>query len=75
MRFSLSTSLMVLLSMTAAAPVDNKRATGTSASVLTVQTYDEFSVSAGVAGSALAEVNAKFPVCFSSTQLIPPPIH
>ena len=73
MRFSLSTSLMVLLSMTAAAPVDNKRATGTSASVLTVQTYDEFSVSAGVAGSALAEVNAKFPVCFSSTQLIPPP--
>ena len=72
MRFSLSTSLMVLLSMTAAAPVDNKRATGTSASVLTVQTYDEFSVSAGVAGSALAEVNAKFPVCFSFAPPIPP---
>ncbi len=37
----------------------NKRA---AAGVLTVQTYDEFNVSGGVAGNALAEVNAKFPV-------------
>jgi hypothetical protein len=29
---------------------------------LTQQTYDQFSVSGGVAGNALAEVNAKFPV-------------
>jgi hypothetical protein len=72
MRFSLSASLMVLLSLTAASPVDKKRATGTSASVLTVQTYDEFSVSAGVSGSALAEVNAKFPVCCSFPQAFLP---
>jgi hypothetical protein len=31
--------------------------------VLTVQDYSEFQVSDGVAGNALAEVNAKFPVC------------
>lgn len=30
---------------------------------LAVQTYNEFSVSGGIAGNALAEVNAKFPVC------------
>jgi hypothetical protein len=29
---------------------------------LTAQSYNDFSVSAGVAGEALAEVNAKFPV-------------
>lgn len=31
--------------------------------VLTVQDYADFQVSSGVAGDALAEVNAKFPVC------------
>lgn len=31
--------------------------------VLQVQDYSEFQVSSGVAGNALAEVNAKFPVC------------
>jgi hypothetical protein len=30
--------------------------------VLTVQDYADFQVSSGVAGDALAEVNAKFPV-------------
>jgi hypothetical protein len=71
MRFSLPASLMVLLSLSTAAPAE-KRAAGT-VSVLKVQTYDEFSISAGVAGSALAEVNAKFPVCFSPLLHIPPP--
>lgn len=55
-----STSLTVLLSLataTLSTPVD-KRASA----VLTVQTYNAFSVSSGVAGNALAEVNAKFPV-------------
>jgi hypothetical protein len=66
-----STPLTIFLSLTGAlaAPikVDGKRAsTGTSAAVLTVQTYDEFNVSGGVAGNALAEVNAKFPVRFPS---------
>jgi len=32
------------------------------ANVLTTQTYNQFQVSGGVAGNALAEVNAKFPV-------------
>ena len=31
--------------------------------VLSVQDYSDFQVSSGVAGNALAEVNAKFPVC------------
>jgi len=54
MRFSLSTIFLSLAAASLAIPVD-KRA-------LTVQTYNQFSVSSGVAGSALAEVNAKFPV-------------
>jgi hypothetical protein len=37
---------------------------GTSKSVLTSRKYADFQVSDGVAGNALAEVNAKFPVCF-----------
>ena len=68
-------NLAVLLSLSVAslaAPVDTgKRATaiGTSASVLTAGSYSDFQVSDGVAGNALAEVNAKFPVCtlFSPT--------
>ena len=61
MRFS---ALAVLLSLTTAslsAPIDRRAAAG----VLTIETYDEFSVSSGVSGNALAEVNAKFPVCSS----------
>jgi hypothetical protein len=57
-------TVAVLLSVTLsslAAPISQpvKRA---SAGVLTAQSYDEFNVSGGVAGNALAEVNAKFPV-------------
>ncbi|KAB5536560.1 hypothetical protein GE09DRAFT_331285 [Coniochaeta sp. 2T2.1] len=36
--------------------------TGTAADVLTVQDYADFQVSDGVAGNALAEVQAKFPI-------------
>jgi hypothetical protein len=65
-----STPLTIFLSLTGALAVpvnlSKKAATGTSAPVLKVQTYDEFNVSGGVAGNALAEVNAKFPV--------PPPL-
>ncbi|TVY20840.1 hypothetical protein LARI1_G002170 [Lachnellula arida] len=57
-----SAPLAVFLSLTGTLALPTKRATGTSAAVLTVQTYDDFSVSSGVAGNALAEVNAKFPV-------------
>lgn len=64
-----STPITILLSLTGAlaTPVINKRAVGTSAPVLKVQTYDEFSVSNGTSGNALAEVNAKFPVCSTSS--------
>lgn len=57
MRFS--TAFAVFLSLTSsslAAPLDKR------ASVLTVQTFNQFTVSAGIAGNALAEVNAKFPI-------------
>jgi hypothetical protein len=60
-----ATPLTIFLSVTGALaqPIKlHKRAAGTSAAVLAVQTYNDFSVSAGVAGNALAEVNAKFPV-------------
>ncbi|KAJ9618608.1 hypothetical protein H2204_012961 [Knufia peltigerae] len=57
MRFSTAVFLG-LLALSSAAPValKNKRA-----SVLTTQSYADFQVSDGVAGNALAEVNAKFP--------------
>ncbi|KAF8848275.1 hypothetical protein BDZ45DRAFT_681327 [Acephala macrosclerotiorum] len=59
MRFSTPLTILLSLASTSlSAPVDKRAAAG----VLTVQTYDEFSVSSGVAGNALAEVNAKFPV-------------
>ena len=63
MHFS-TTTLTLLLSLSSAlfAAPTSKRATGTSAAVLTASSYDDFSVSAGVSGDALAEVNAKFPV-------------
>ncbi|KAK6366282.1 hypothetical protein LTS17_010788 [Exophiala oligosperma] len=58
MRFSTAVFLG-LLALSSAAPValKNKRA-----SVLTTQSYADFQVSDGVAGNALAEVNAKFPI-------------
>jgi hypothetical protein len=46
----------------AKAAASNATAAGTAASVLTVQDYADFQVSDGVAGNALAEVKAKFPV-------------
>ncbi|KAH6684014.1 hypothetical protein B0J14DRAFT_693289 [Halenospora varia] len=58
----LSAPLAILLSLTSALALPIKRAAGASAAVLKVQTYNAFSVSSGVAGNALAEVNAKFPV-------------
>ncbi|OIW35051.1 hypothetical protein CONLIGDRAFT_39607 [Coniochaeta ligniaria NRRL 30616] len=47
---------------TAAAAAAATGTAGTAASVLTVQDYADFQVSDGVAGNALAEVNAKFPI-------------
>jgi hypothetical protein len=41
-------------------------AKGSAGSVLTVQNYNDFQASDGVGGNALAEVNAKFPVCRTS---------
>ncbi|CAO2652059.1 Nn.00g003420.m01.CDS01 [Neocucurbitaria sp. VM-36] len=56
MRFSTQIFTLVLsLSATSLGAPVTKRA-------LTVQSFNEFSVSAGVAGKALAEVNANFPI-------------
>ncbi|KAF2708677.1 hypothetical protein K504DRAFT_467913 [Pleomassaria siparia CBS 279.74] len=55
MRFSTSIILSGLLAIGFAAPVTNRRA-------LAVQAYNDFQVSDGVAGNALAEVQAKFPI-------------
>ncbi|TVY24422.1 hypothetical protein LHYA1_G007334 [Lachnellula hyalina] len=57
-----SAPLAIFLSLTGALALPTKRAAATSAAVLTVQTYNDFSVSSGVSGNALAEVNAKFPI-------------
>ncbi len=60
-----STTLTILLSLTSAlaAPISlHKKAAKSAAGVLKVQTYDEFNACGGVAGNALAEVNAAFPV-------------
>ncbi|KAM0171711.1 hypothetical protein ACHAPF_007958 [Botrytis cinerea] len=65
MRFSNLAIFFSLSVATLAAPTDTiKRAStkATSASVLTAGDYSSFQVSDGVAGDALAEVNAKFPV-------------
>ncbi|KAI1851302.1 hypothetical protein JX266_003377 [Neoarthrinium moseri] len=63
MQFSI---IAVLLSLTATsiaapAPVHQKRA-----DVLTFRTYNNFQISNGVAGNALAEVNQAFPVDLSN---------
>ena len=51
--------IMALSSLAAPLSLHAKRA---AAAVLKTQTYNQLSVSSGVAGNALAEVNAKFPV-------------
>ena len=57
MRLSPTTVLLGIFALSTAAPVNvkTKRA-------LTVRPYSEFQISDGVAGNALAEVNAQFPV-------------
>lgn len=62
MRFSASVLLFGLTASVLAAPVTpaNKRA-----GVLTQQAYADFQISDGVAGNALAEAQAKFPVCIA----------
>ncbi len=59
MHFSSATILLSILALSTAAPAGLKTKR---ASVLTAQSYADFQVSDGVAGNALAEVNAKFPV-------------
>lgn len=49
------------------------KAVARAASVLQVQDYADFQVSDGVAGNALAEVNAKFPVSFALSHPHPTP--
>ncbi|KAF2796982.1 hypothetical protein K505DRAFT_406028 [Melanomma pulvis-pyrius CBS 109.77] len=56
MRFSASIILSGLLATAFAAPIANEKR------ALTASSYADFQVSDGVAGNALAEVNAKFPV-------------
>lgn len=58
MKFSSTTILLGLLALSSASPVKPK-----TKRALTVRPYSEFQVSDGAAGNALAEVNAKFPVC------------
>jgi len=58
MKFSTSTILLGLLTLSSAGPITPKIKRALSA-----QSYSQFQVSDGVAGNALAEVNAKFPVC------------
>jgi hypothetical protein len=58
-----STFLLSLAVSALALPASKKsKAAATAASVLTVQDYADFQISDGVAGDALAEVKAKFPV-------------
>jgi len=49
-------------SAAAAVAASSGSAAAAGAGVLTAQSYNDFSVSGGVAGSALDEVNAKFPI-------------
>ncbi|KAF2122346.1 hypothetical protein BDV96DRAFT_609256 [Lophiotrema nucula] len=69
MRFSTSFVLTGLLATALAAPTakPHKRA-----GVLTAQSYAQFQVSDGVAGNALAEVNAKFPIDTSDLANVDP---
>lgn len=60
MHFTSATLLLGLLALTSASPLH--RSHRRQAAVLQSQTYSQFQVSDGVAGSALDEVNAAFPV-------------
>ncbi|PMD61639.1 uncharacterized protein K444DRAFT_662662 [Hyaloscypha bicolor E] len=63
MHFSTTLTIFLSLAGALAAPISlDKKAATAAAGVLKVQTYDDFNVSGGVAGNALAEVNAAFPV-------------
>jgi hypothetical protein len=72
MQFAKIAFFLGLAATSLAAPIasssEEKRA---SAGVLKVQAYAAFQVSDGVAGNALAEVNAKFPVSFPTNLIIP----
>ncbi|KAH0832689.1 hypothetical protein AYO21_04767 [Fonsecaea monophora] len=61
MYISPATILLGIVALSAAAPTGIGAKTKR-ANVLTVQPYSQFQVSDGVAGNALAEVNAKFPI-------------
>ncbi|KIW87638.1 uncharacterized protein Z519_11612 [Cladophialophora bantiana CBS 173.52] len=60
MYISSATVLLSILALSAAGPIGVVRSKR--ANVLTVRPYSEFQVSDGVAGNALAEVNANFPI-------------
>ncbi|EXJ87095.1 hypothetical protein A1O3_04053 [Capronia epimyces CBS 606.96] len=59
MYFSPATILLGLVALSAAGPVGTKTRVKRA---LTARPYSEFQVSDGVAGNALAEVNAQFPI-------------
>ncbi|KIW83446.1 hypothetical protein Z517_02691 [Fonsecaea pedrosoi CBS 271.37] len=61
MYISPATILLSIVALSTAAPTGIGAKTKR-ANVLTVQPYSQFQVSDGVAGNALAEVNAKFPI-------------
>lgn len=75
MYFTKATFILSLAVSALALPITDsekqrRAATGTSAAVLTKQSYVDFQVSDGVGGNALAEVEAKFPV--SRSVRVPP---
>lgn len=54
--------LSLLVALSSAGPIPSQ-AQALAKRALTAKSYSQFQVSDGVAGNALAEVNAKFPVC------------
>ncbi|KAH9215221.1 hypothetical protein DL95DRAFT_140905 [Leptodontidium sp. 2 PMI_412] len=62
MHFSTVTLLFALVATTLSAPTHHAKRAHSVKRALTSKPYNDFSVSSGVAGSALAEVNANFPV-------------
>ncbi|ORY10030.1 hypothetical protein BCR34DRAFT_486370 [Clohesyomyces aquaticus] len=68
MHFSTSIFLFGLVAASIAAPVSNEKR----AAVLSKQAYADFQISDGVAGNALAEVNAKFPIDTSNLANVDP---
>ena len=64
MRFTAAAFVFGLVAISVATPTPSMLATKTKAKrALTSQSYADFQVSDGVAGNALAEVQANFPVC------------